>query len=115
MAYEFEVSKEEKERFLRLGDEIHFPGFRKRRIEERQAAFAENSRAGDELSRLVREMLRDPPKHDRYGKPFNRDITYGEALQLVMQDHPDLAEKYTELLDTVRILNSVPFSKRGGE
>ncbi len=53
---------------------------------------------GKELERRIKEVMRNPPSVDKYGRQFSGSMTYSEAFAYVQQEDPELALQYAESL-----------------
>ncbi len=51
---------------------------------------------GLELQRRINEVLRNPPRCDKYGREFSGEFTYTKAFEYVCEEDPELARQYFE-------------------
>jgi hypothetical protein len=69
-------------------------------FEEGEAEMSKQAQAKNdmerELQRRINEVLRNPPGFDKRGNKFSEKPTYREAFNYVMEEDPDLAQRYAE-------------------
>jgi hypothetical protein len=93
--------------FLRLGDEVYFNLGRKE--------FTENDDPGERLHRKAMDILMNPSKHDRYGRPLTNAINYSTAFEMACEQNPDLAAGYIQQIEGTRDANGRAYLIRGGK
>jgi hypothetical protein len=52
---------------------------------------------GEELSKKAFEILKNPPKFNRYGREI-KELTFSEAFSMAQLENPELTEAYMEYL-----------------
>ncbi len=57
--------------------------------------FNEQVNLGEQLNRKISEVLKNPPKVDRYGRKYEQ-FTYVDAVKLVGEENPELLRSYIE-------------------
>ena len=63
--------------------------------------FSTNNDAGETLHQKTMELLKSPRRFDNFGRELNEKLTYTQALDIVMQENPDLARQYLESLRSI--------------
>ena len=57
-------------------------------------------KASETLDKKTKEILQNPPKHDKNGRERDTGIiNYREAFDMVCQDNPELVKEYIIELD----------------
>jgi len=71
---------------------------------------------GEEISRRIKEVMRNPRLFvDKRGRRFDEGITYGEALNFVQIEDPELAQRFAESLRPVKLSEKEKKSLAAGE
>jgi len=83
----------------REGTTISFSDFQDNIIFEEGGTEMSNSTKNDpgrELERRINEVLRNPPGFDKRWNKFSEKPTYRQAFNYVMEEDPELAQRYAE-------------------